>query len=118
MNEHIYTQALQQFIPLSLEEKKKKLLDLIASFGNIHSIFWELTQDIQTLEYSNEQYIDIYKIVLKSMYEVEKEWLEIGVKRVEQLHNFLIQLRAKEAEQNKKEGDIDVWLDKVLSTLQ
>jgi hypothetical protein len=29
-----------------------------------------------------------------------------------------MQLRTKEAEENKKEGDIDIWLDKVLATLQ
>jgi len=114
----LYTEALQEFTPLSLDEKKKRLLELIASFGNTHQVFWELKQDIEALEYSNEQYIDIYKIVLKSMYEVEKEWLDVGVKRVEQLHAFLMQLRSKEAEENKKEGDIDIWLDKVLSTLQ
>jgi flagellar biogenesis protein FliO len=70
------------------------------------------------MEYNDEQYIDIYKIVLKSMYEVEKKWLDVGVKRVEQLHDFLMQLKAKEAEENKKAGDIDIWLEKVLSTLQ
>lgn len=118
MKEHIYTQALQEFTSLSLDEKKKKLLELIASFGNAHPVFWELTQDIQTLEYNNEQYIDIYKIVLKSMYEVEKKWLDVGIKKIEQLHGFLLQLKAKEAEENKREGDIDLWLDKVLSTLQ
>jgi hypothetical protein len=52
------------------------------------------------------------------MYEVEQEGLDIGVKRIEQLHDFLVQLRAKEAEENKKEGDVDTWLDKVLATLQ
>ena len=118
MNEHLYTQALQEFTPLSLEEKKKWILDLVASFGDSHPVFWELTQDIQTLEYDNEQYIDIYKIVLKSMYEVEKEWLEVGVQRIEKLHNFLVQLKAKESEENKKEWNIDVRLDKVLSSLQ
>lgn len=118
MNEHIYTEALQEFTPLSLDEKKKRLLELIASFGNAHPVFGKLTQDIQAMEYTDEQYIDIYKIVLKSMYEVEKEWLEVGVQRVEKLHTFLMELKAKEAEENKKEWDIDVRLDKVLSTLQ
>lgn len=118
MNEHLYTEALQEFIPLSLDDKKKKLLELIAAFGNTHPVFWEITQDIQSWEYDNGQYIDIYKIVLKSMYEVEKEWLDVGVERIEKLHNFLIQLKSKEAEENKKEWDIDVRLDKVLSTLQ
>jgi hypothetical protein len=55
------------------------------------------------MEYDNEQYIDIYKIVLKSMYEVEKEGLDVGVQRVEKLHTFLMKLKAKEAEENKKE---------------
>jgi hypothetical protein len=73
MNEHLYTEALQEFTPLSLDEKKKKLLELIASFGSTHAIFGELKQDIESLEYTNDQYIDIYKIILKSMYEVEKE---------------------------------------------
>ena len=118
MKEHLYTEALQEFTPLALEEKKKMILELVASFGNTHTIFGEITKDIQSLEYSNEQYIDIYKIVLKSMYEVEKEGLEIGVKRIEKLHDFLLQLKTKEAEENKKEGDIDLRLDKVLSTLQ
>ncbi|MCX6823770.1 MAG: hypothetical protein NT085_01475 [candidate division SR1 bacterium] len=118
MNEHVYTQALQEFIPLSLHEKKERLLKLIASFGNTHPIFEELAQDIQTIEYDNEQYIDIYKVVLKSMYEVEKKGLDVGVERVEKLHTFLMQLKAKEADENKKEGDIDEWLNKVLSSLQ
>ena len=118
MNEHVYTQALQEFTPLSLDEKKKRLLELIVSFGNAHPIFEELAQDIQTMEYDNEQYIDIYKVVLKSMYEVEKNGLEVGVERVEKLHTFLMQLKAKEADENKKEGDIDEWLNKVLSSLQ
>jgi flagellar biogenesis protein FliO len=52
------------------------------------------------------------------MYEVEKNWLDIGVKRVEQLHNFLMQLKAKEAEENQKEWNIDIRLDKVLASLQ
>jgi hypothetical protein len=39
MNEHLYTEALQEFIPLSLDEKKKRLLELIASFGNAHPVF-------------------------------------------------------------------------------
>ena len=73
MKENLYSEALQEFIPLSLNEKKKRLLELVASFGNAHPIFEELTQDIQTMEYNDEQYIDNYKIVLKSMYEVEKE---------------------------------------------
>ena len=118
MNEQIYTKALKEFTPLSVTEKKQSLLDLIGSFGDAHPVFWELTKDIQTMEYDDEQYIDIYKIILKSMYEVEKEWLDVGIQRIEQLHNFLVQLKAKEAEENKKEWDIDVWLDKVLSTLQ
>jgi len=118
MNEHLYTEALQEFTPLSLDEKKKRLLELIASFGNAHPVFGELTQDIKTMEYNNEQYVDIYKIVLKSMYEVEKKWLDVGVQRVEKLHTFLMQLKAKEAEENKKEGNIDEWLNKVLSSLQ
>ena len=118
MNEYVYTEALQEFTLLSLDEKKKRLLELIASFGNVHPVFGELTQDIKTMEYNNEQYVDIYKIVLKSMYEVEKKWLDIGVQRVEKLHTFLMQLKAKEAEENKKEWDIDIRLDKVLATLQ
>ncbi|HMS91204.1 MAG TPA: hypothetical protein PKC87_03235 [Candidatus Absconditabacterales bacterium] len=118
MNEHVYTNALKEFIPLVLEEKKGKLIKLIANFRNTHPIFGEITQDIQTLDYTDKQYIDIYKIVLKSMYDVEKEGLEIGIERIEKLHKFLMQLKAKESEENKKEGDIDIWLDKVLSTLQ
>jgi len=118
MSEQIYQQALQEFAPLPLNEKKQKLLDLIESFGNVHPVFWELTKDIQTLKYEDEQYIDIYKVVLKSMYEVEQEWLTVWVQRIEKLHNFLMQLRAKEAEENKNEWDIDLWLDKVLATLQ
>jgi hypothetical protein len=72
MNEHLYTEALQEFIPLSLDEKKKRLLELIASFRNTHPVFSQITKDIQTSNYTDGQYIDIYKIVLKSMYEVEK----------------------------------------------
>jgi hypothetical protein len=49
-------------------------LKLISSFWDKHPIFWKLQQDIQTLVYTDNQYIDLYKIVLKSMYEVEKEW--------------------------------------------
>lgn len=52
------------------------------------------------------------------MYEVEKEGLEIGVQRIEKLHDFLMQLKEKEAEENKNAGDIDMWLNKVLSILQ
>jgi len=118
MNEHIYTQALQEFTSLSLDNKKKGILELIASFGNSHPIFWELTQDIQTLEYTDAQYIDIYKIILKSMHEVEEEGIEMGIQRIEKLHMFLMQLKAKEAEENKHEGDVDEWLNKVLSILQ
>lgn len=93
-------------------------MELIASFGNTYPIFWEIKKDIETLNYTDEQYIDIYKIVLKSMYEVEKEGLEIGVQRIEKLHDFLMQLKEKEAEENKNAGDIDMWLNKVLSILQ
>jgi hypothetical protein len=103
MNEHLYTEALQEFTPLSLDEKKKRLLELIASFGNTHPVFGKLTKDIEKSQYDNKQYIDIYKIVLKSMYEVEKKGLEVGVQRVEKLHTFLIELKTKEAEENKKE---------------
>lgn len=118
MNENLYTEALQEFTPLSLEEKKKKILKLLDDFGNAHLIFWEITQDIQTLNYTDKQYIMIYQIILKSMYEVEKNWLEIWIKKIEQLYDFLMQLRAQEAEDTKKEWDIDVWLNKVLSKLQ
>ena len=118
MSEQVYKNALQEFTPLSLDGKKDKILELIAAFRNTHPVFWKLTQDIQTLIYTNDQYTDIYKIILKSMYEVEQEWVDVGVKRIEKLHEFLMQLRAKEAEENKKQGDIDLWLDKVLSTLQ
>jgi hypothetical protein len=93
-------------------------LKLISSFWDKHPIFWKLQQDIQTLVYTDNQYIDIYKIVLKSMYEVEKEWLETWVKKIEQLHEFLLELRSKEAEENKKEGDIDVRLNQALNSLQ
>ena len=37
------------------------------------------------------------------MHEVEKEGIEMGVQRIEKLHMFLMQLKAKEAEENKKE---------------
>lgn len=118
MNEHLYTEALQEFTPLSLDEKKQRLLELIASFGNTHPVFGKLTNDIQNSQYDDKQYINIYKIVLKSMYEVEKKGLDAGVQRVEKLHTFLIQLKAKEAEESKKEWDINIRLDKVLGTLQ
>jgi hypothetical protein len=118
MSEQVYRNALQEFTPLPLDGKKSALLELIGSFWTLHPVFWELTQDIQTSIYTDEQYIDIYKIVLKSMYEVEQEWLDAWVKRIEKLHDFLMQLKAKEAEENKKQGDIDVRLDKVLTTLQ
>lgn len=52
------------------------------------------------------------------MYEVDQKGLAVGVARVQQLHNFLMELRAKEAEYLKKEGNVDERLDKVLSTLQ
>jgi hypothetical protein len=39
MNENLYTEALQEFTPLSLEEKKKKILKLLDDFGNAHPIF-------------------------------------------------------------------------------
>ena len=73
MNEHLYTKALEEFIPLSNNEKKEKLLELISTFGNTHPVFPQLQQDIQTSAYNDSQYTDIYKIVLKSMYEVEKK---------------------------------------------
>jgi len=73
MNENMYTQALQEFTPLSLDDKKKELLELIATFKNAHPVFEKLTNDIQSLQYNDEQFIDIYKIILKSMYEVEKK---------------------------------------------
>lgn len=103
MNEHLYTQALQDFFPLPLEQKKTALLELITSFGNKHAVFAEIANDIQTLSFDDEQYIDIYKIILKSMYEAEKQGLSVGVARIEKLHNFLMQLKAREAEYNKKQ---------------
>jgi hypothetical protein len=39
MSEQIYTKALKEFTPLSVTEKKQSLLDVIASFGNVHPIF-------------------------------------------------------------------------------
>jgi hypothetical protein len=52
------------------------------------------------------------------MHEVEEEGIEMGIQRIEKLHMFLMQLKAKEAEENKHEGDVDEWLNKVLSILQ
>ncbi len=118
MNESMYREALTEFTSLPLDEKKKKLLALIEKFENAHPIFEELSKDLQAPWYTDNQYIQIYKILLKSTYEVEQEGLAIAVQRMEQLHNFLVELKAKEIEQNKKDGDIDARLDKVLATLQ
>lgn len=118
MNEQVYRQAAEEFMKLTLDQKKQKLLDLIAEFGDAHPIFEKLTEDISSYTYTDKQYMSIYKIILKSMYEVEKEWLKTGVAKIEQLHNFLMELRTKEAEDIKKEGNVDERLDKVLSTLQ
>jgi len=118
MSEQAYRQAAEEFIQLTLENKKKKLLDLIAAFDNAHPIFWQLTEDIKAYKYTDNQYSSIYKIILKSMYEVDQKWLAVGVTKIQELHHFLMELRAKEAEGIKQEGDIDEWLNKVLSTLQ
>ena len=118
MSEQAYRQAAEEFIKLTLENKKKKLLDLIAAFDNAHPIFWQLTEDIETYQYTDNQYVSIYKVILKSMYEIDQKWLAVGVANVQKLHQFLMELRAKEAEEIKQEGNIDEWLDKVLSTLQ
>lgn len=118
MSEQIYRQAAAEFEKLLLDQKKQKLLDLIATFKDAHPIFWELIEDIKNFEYTDNQYTDIYKVILKSMYEMEKEWLAVSVTKIEQLHNFLMELRAKEAEDIKQEGNADERLNKVLSTLQ
>ena len=118
MSEQAYRQAAEEFIRLTLENKKKKLLNLIAAFDNAHPIFWQLTEDIQAYQYTDNQYVSIYKVILKSMYEIDQKWLAVGVAKVQKLHQFLMELRAKEAEEINQEGNIDEWLDKVLSTLQ
>lgn len=118
MSEQAYRKAAEEFITLSLDQKKQKLLDLIAAFGNAHPIFWELTKDIKGYTYTDNQYISIYKVILKSMYEVDQKWLVVGIAKIQQLHNFLMELRSKEAEAMKQEGNADERLDKVLSTLQ
>ncbi len=118
MNEKIYNQALQDFTKFSLEDKKDNLLKLIDAFGNTHPVFWEIKEDIETRTYTDKQYIDIYQIVLKSMYEMKKEWVNAGIERIQKLHNFLMELKTKEEDENKKEGDVDLRLEKVLSLLQ
>ena len=118
MNEKIYQEAFKEFSLLPREEKKKKLLELVYSFKETHPIFKEIREDIQTITYTDSQYLEIYKILLKSIYQIEKEWIDKGIQKIEQLHNFLVQLRARETEEKKKEWDIDIWLDKVLATLQ
>lgn len=72
MSEQIYQQALQEFAPLPLNEKKNKLLELVNSFKDAHPVFKEIREDIQALNYTDAQYIEIYKIILKSVYQVEK----------------------------------------------
>jgi hypothetical protein len=118
MSEQIYNQALQEFTWLSLSEKKIKLLDLLNAFWTTYSIFGEVMKDIQTLSFTDNQYISIYRIIIKSMEEVDQKGVAAWIERIEQLHKFLMELRAKEAEEAKKEGNADEWLNQVLSTLQ
>lgn len=117
MSEQIYRQAAVEFEKLPIDQKKQKLLDLIHTFKNAHPIFETLSKDISEYSYSDNQYISIYKIMLKSIYEIEKEWIEVSITKIEQLHEFLMELRTREAEDIKQEGNADERLAKVLSNL-
>ena len=73
MNKKIYTEALEEFQKFSKEEKKQKLLETIKEFGDVHPIFQEIENDINTIEYSDNILVRIYKIILESIEKIETE---------------------------------------------
>lgn len=117
MDSTLLTKALQEFASTSLKDKQAKILDLLQAFGTTHPVFGQLHQDISSRTYTDEQLTKIYKIVLESINSLKADTLATSLSKLEQLHQALQYIRQQEANFLQKEGDIDAWLDKALSTV-
>lgn len=113
----IYEDAIAKFETISTTEKKDKLLNLINKFWDSHPIFSKLKQAVLGRNYSDANLLVMYKIIVESIRDIENKSFDKWIQRLEQLHEFLSELRKKEESDRNKDWDIEERLNKSLSNI-
>ena len=92
-------------------------LEIISDGKDLDEIFVKLINSVNAKNYTDGVLLWVYKVVVKSMEQVDADDLKSGLDNLRNLYAILWKIKQAEAEDRARDWDPEVWLNNILDTI-